>query len=38
MTFRDAVRTALGIVEQEWNELGGEEGSRHTRDILEINR
>ena len=29
---------ALGNVEQEWNKIRGEEGSRHARDIPEINR
>lgn len=38
VALRDAVRAALSIVEQGWNELRSEEGSRRARDIPEINR
>lgn len=36
--LKEAVRRALGVIEQKWNGLRGEEGSRRAREIPEINK
>ena len=36
--LKEAVRKALGVIEQKWNGLRGEEGPRRAREIPEINK
>ena len=36
--LKEAVRKALGVIEQKWNGLRGEEGHRRAREIPEINK